>query len=101
MGCKPIDASESGDGLSVLATTVLNPKAFIYCLAMVPMNAKPHVLGGFWIVLLGITATTGSLWLLFGKRLRAGRWTADKVTGAALVGFALMLLRPLIAAAAI
>ncbi|RWM31578.1 hypothetical protein [Mesorhizobium sp.] len=101
MASNPINVSEGGDSLSVLATTALNPKAFIYCLAMVPMNAKPHVLGAYWIVLLGMTAATGSLWLLFGKRLRGGRSMADKVAGAALLGFALLLLRPLLAAAAI
>ncbi|WFP65010.1 hypothetical protein [Mesorhizobium sp. WSM4904] len=99
MASNPIDVGESDGSLSVLATTVLNPKAFIYCLAMVPIDAEPQVLGAFWIVLLGMTATTGSLWLLLGKRLRGGWRITDKIAGAALLGFALLLLRPLLAAA--
>ncbi|MDX8530796.1 LysE family transporter [Mesorhizobium sp. VK25A] len=105
MASNPIE--ESGDvsgrrhGLSVLATTALNPKAFIYCLAMVPMDGGPEKLGIFWLALVGITAITGSLWVLLGKRLRGGRRVADKVAGAALLGFALLLLRPLLIAAAI
>lgn len=97
MASSSIDISQR-DGLSLLATTALNPKAFIYCLAMVPMNAGPNELGIFWLMLLGITAITGSLWVLLGKRLRGGRRIADKVAGAALVGFALLLLRPLLVA---
>jgi threonine/homoserine/homoserine lactone efflux protein len=101
MASNSIDASQRRDGLSVLATTALNPKAFIYCLAMVPIAAGPIELGIFWLVLLGITATTGSLWVLLGRRLRRGKRIADKVAGAALVGFALLLLRPLLIAAAV
>ncbi|TIQ07598.1 hypothetical protein [Mesorhizobium sp.] len=97
MASSSIDISQR-DGLSVLATTALNPKAFIYCLAMVPMDAGPDELGIFWLVLLGITAITGSLWFLLGKRLPGGRRIADKVAGAVLVGFALLLLRPLLVA---
>ncbi|CDX53194.1 conserved membrane hypothetical protein [Mesorhizobium plurifarium] len=89
------------DGVSVLATTALNPKAFIYCLAMVPMDAGPNELGIFWLMLVGVTAITGSLWVLLGKWLGGGRQIADKVAGAALVGFALLLLRPLLIAAAV
>jgi threonine/homoserine/homoserine lactone efflux protein len=96
-----IDVSQRRDGLSVLATTVLNPKAFVYCLAMVPMDAGPGNLGIFWMLLVGTTALTGSLWVLLGKRLRGSRRIADKVAGAALVGFALLLLRPLLIAAAV
>jgi threonine/homoserine/homoserine lactone efflux protein len=68
---------------------------------MVPIAAGPIELGIFWLVLLGITATTGSLWVLLGRRLRRGKRIADKVAGAALVGFALLLLRPLLIAAAV
>ncbi|WP_434723557.1 hypothetical protein [Mesorhizobium sp. RIZ17] len=101
MGRNPMKISERGDGLSVLTTTALNPKAFIYCLAMVPMGAGPGVLWISWIVLVGITAATGSLWILLGKRLLGGRRIADRVAGAALLGFALLLLRPLLAVAAL
>jgi hypothetical protein len=68
---------------------------------MVPMGAGPGVLWISWIVLVGITAATGSLWILLGKRLLGGRRIADRVAGAALLGFALLLLRPLLAAAAL
>lgn len=95
-----IDASEDGDSLSVLVTTALNPKAFIYCLAIVPVGARPHELGIFWIVLLMTTAATGSMWLLLGRRLNGGRQMADRVAGAVLIAFALLLLRPLITIAA-
>lgn len=98
MASNSIDVSQRRDGLSVLATTVLNPKALIYCVAMVPMDAGPNELGIFWLMLLAITAITGSLWVLLGKRLGGGRRIADKVAGAALVGFALLLLRPLVIA---
>ncbi|MDG4875302.1 hypothetical protein P9273_09355 [Mesorhizobium sp. WSM4935] len=95
MASNPIDVSGRRDRLSLLATTALNPKAFIYCLAMVPMGAGPDELGVSWLILVGNTALTGSLWVLLGKRLRGGRRIADKVVGAALVGFAMLLLRPL------
>ncbi|RWC51094.1 MAG: hypothetical protein EOS55_00470 [Mesorhizobium sp.] len=94
-----IDASEDGDSLSVI-TTALNPKAFIYCLAIVPAQVRPYELGFFWIVLLVTTAATGSMWLLLGRRLNGGRELADRVAGAALIAFALLLLRPLIVVAA-
>ncbi|MGX7876763.1 hypothetical protein ACVDG5_032490 [Mesorhizobium sp. ORM6] len=68
---------------------------------MVPMDAGPDDLGIFWLMLVATTAITGSLWILLGKRLGGGRRIADKVAGAALVGFALLLLRPLLVAAAI
>ena len=58
-------------------------------------------LGIFWLMVPGITTITGSLWVLLGKRLRGSRRIADKVAGAALFGFALLLLRPLLIAAAV
>lgn len=101
LACDPADVPQRRDGLSVLATTALNPKAFIYCLAIVPMNAGPNDLGISWMMLVGITAITGSLWILLGKRLRRGRRIADNVAGAALLGFALLLFRSLLSAVAI
>lgn len=101
MASNSIDAFGRKDSISVLATTALNPKAFIYCLAMVPMDATPRDLGLFWLVLVGITAITGSLWVSLGRQLRASRRIADKVAGAALVGFALLLFRPLLIASAL
>ncbi|MFD2055411.1 hypothetical protein ACFSQT_20825 [Mesorhizobium calcicola] len=100
IGSGRIDASEDGDSRSVLVTTALNPKAFIYCLAIVPVDARPYELGFFWIVLLVITAATGSTWLLLGRQLNGGKEMADRVAGAALIAFALLLLRPLLAMAA-
>ena len=101
IGTDRVNASDGGDSLSVLATTALNPKAFIYCLAIVPVDAGPYELGLFWIVLLVTTAATGSMWILLGSRLNGGKKAADRVAGAALVLFALLLLRPLIAVALI
>ncbi|RAZ91012.1 hypothetical protein DPM33_12095 [Mesorhizobium hawassense] len=101
MASTSIDGSERRDSLSLLAITALNPKAFIYCLAMVPTDAGPRELGIFWMTLVGITAVTGSLWVLLGRQLRQRQRIADKVAGAALLGFALLLLRPLLAAAAL
>lgn len=91
-----IGTSKEGDAISVLATSVLNPKAFIYCLAIVPMDVGPRALGIFWIMLLMITAATGSAWLVLGRRLGEDARMADRVAGAALIAFALLLLRPLI-----
>ncbi|WP_245466815.1 MULTISPECIES: hypothetical protein [unclassified Mesorhizobium] len=95
-----IETSQSGDSLSVLTTTALNPKAFIYCLAIVPIDAEPRMLGIFWTVLLVTTSATGSLWVLLGSRLSRGKQIADRVAGTALIVFALVLLRPLMALAA-
>lgn len=91
-----INVSKNGDAISVAATSALNPKAFIYCLAIVPMNTEPRALGMFWIALLVMTAATGSVWLLLGRRLSGGKTTVERVVGAALIAFALLLLRPLI-----
>lgn len=91
-----IGTSKEGDAISVLATSALNPKAFIYCLAIVPMDVGPRALGIFWIMLLMITAATGSAWLVLGRRLGEDARMADRVAGAALIAFALLLLRPLI-----
>jgi len=91
-----IGTSKEGDAISVLATSVLNPKAFIYCLAIVPIDVGPRALGIFWIMLLMITAATGSAWLVLGRRLGEDARMADRVAGAALIAFALLLLRPLI-----
>ncbi|MER8781223.1 hypothetical protein NKH60_08205 [Mesorhizobium sp. M1006] len=91
-----INASKNDDALSVAATSLLNPKPFIYCLAIVPMNIEPRALGIFWIALLGITAATGSVWLLLGRRLSGGKRLVERVVGAALIAFALLLLRPLV-----
>ena len=91
-----IDASKDGGAISVLATSALNPKAFIYCLAIVPADAEPPALAIFWIVLLMITAATGSVWLLLGGRLGEDGRITDRVAGTALIAFAMLLLRPLI-----
>ncbi|RWE35213.1 MAG: hypothetical protein EOS78_19005 [Mesorhizobium sp.] len=91
-----INAAKSGDAISVAVTSALNPKAFIYCLAIVPMNIEPRELGIFWIALLVMTAASGSVWLLLGRRFCGGKTLAEKVAGAALLAFALLLLRPLI-----
>ncbi|MER8429514.1 hypothetical protein [Mesorhizobium caraganae] len=91
-----INASKSGDAISVAATSALNPKAFIYCLAIVPLNTEPRALGVFWVALLMMTAATGSVWLLLGKRFSGGKRMVERVSGAALIAFALLLLRPLI-----
>ena len=96
-----INASKSGDAISVAATSALNPKAFIYCLAIVPINIEPRALGIFWVALLVMTAATGSVWLLLGRRFSGGKRMAERVAGAALVAFALLLLRPLIPLVAI
>ncbi|MER9436527.1 MULTISPECIES: hypothetical protein [Mesorhizobium] len=96
-----INASKSGDAISVAATSALNPKAFIYCLAIVPMNTEPRALGVFWIALLVMTAATGSLWLLLGRRFSGGKRMAERVVGTALIAFALLLLGPLIPLVAI
>ncbi len=96
-----INASAKSDALAVLATSALNPKAFIYCLAIVPTDVALRVPGIFWIVLLMITTATGSAWLLLGRRLGEDGRVADRVAGAALIAFALLLVRPLIAATAI
>jgi len=88
--------SNEGDAISVLATSVLNPKASIYCLAIVPIDIGPRALATFWVVLLMITAVTGSAWLVLGRRLGEDGRMADRVAGAALIVFALLLLRPLI-----
>lgn len=93
---KRADATGNGGGVSILATTVLNPKAFIYCVAIVPMDIAAAARGIAWIVLLVITATTGSMWLLLGRRLSGGKRIADTIAGAALIAFALLLVRPLI-----
>ena len=96
-----INVSQNGDAISVAATSALNPKAFIYCLAIVPMNVELRALGIFWVALLVMTAATGSLWLLLGQRFSAGKRMAERVAGAALVAFALLLLQPLILLVAI
>ncbi|WP_202324519.1 hypothetical protein [Mesorhizobium sp. 113-3-9] len=93
---KRADATGNGGGISILATTVLNPKAFIYCVAIVPMDIEAGARGMAWIVLLVITAITGSIWLLLGRRLSGGKRIANTIAGAALIAFALLLVRPLI-----
>ncbi|TGQ05916.1 hypothetical protein [Mesorhizobium sp. M2E.F.Ca.ET.219.01.1.1] len=90
------EATENGGGISILATTALNPKAFIYCVAIVPMDIEAAALGIAWIALLVTTAVTGSMWLLLGARLSGGKRIADTIAGAALIAFALLLVRPLI-----
>jgi threonine/homoserine/homoserine lactone efflux protein len=96
-----INVSKNGDAISVAATSALNPKAFIYCLAIVPMNIEPRTLGIFWVALLVMTAATGSVWLLLGRRFSGGKRMAERVAGAALIAFALLLVRPLILLVAI
>ena len=101
LGCRLIavkraDVAESGGTISILATTALNPKAFIYCVAIVPMDIEAAALGGAWIALLAVTVITGAMWLLLGGRLRGGKRMADTIAGAALIAFALLLVRPLI-----
>lgn len=91
---KRADATESG-GISILGTTALNPKAFIYCVAIVPMDIGAAALGIAWIALLAVTAITGSMWLLLGGRLSGGKRMADTIAGAALIAFALLLVLPL------
>lgn len=95
------NASKNGDAISVAATSALNPKAFIYCLAIVPMNIEPRALGAFWIALLMTTAATGSLWLLLGRHFGGTKRMAERVVGTALVAFALLLLGPLMPLVAI
>ena len=96
-----MNVSQNGDAISVAATSALNPKAFIYCLAIVPMNIEPRALGAFWIALLMTTAATGSLWLLLGRHFGGGKRMAERVVGTALVAFALLLLGPLMPLVAI
>ena len=95
------NVSKNGDAISVAATSALNPKAFIYCLAIVPMNIEPRALGIFWVALLVMTAATGSVWLLLGRRFSGSKRMAEGVAGTALVAFALLLVRPLIPLVAI
>ncbi|ESW64318.1 hypothetical protein X773_32950 [Mesorhizobium sp. LSJC285A00] len=96
-----MNVSRNGDAISVAVTSALNPKAFIYCLAIVPIDIEPRALGIFWITLLVMTAATGSVWLLLGRRFSGSKRMAERVAGAALVAFALLLLRPLIPLVAI
>ncbi|WP_292455871.1 hypothetical protein [Mesorhizobium sp.] len=98
---KRAEATKNGGGTSILATTALNPKAFIYCVAIVPMDIEAAALGIAWMALLVITAVTGSMWLLLGGRLSGGKRMADAIAGAALIVFALLLVRPLIPLSAI
>ncbi|WP_292560398.1 hypothetical protein [Mesorhizobium sp.] len=95
MAARRAEATENGGGISILATTALNPKAFIYCVAIVPMDIEAAALGIAWVTLLVITAVTGSMWLLLGGRLSGGKRMADAIAGAALIVFALLLVRPL------
>lgn len=60
------------------------------------MNIEPGALGIFWIALLVMTAATKSVWLLLGRRFTRGKRMAERSVGAALIAFALLLLRPLI-----
>lgn len=101
LAAKRAEATENGGGISILATTVLNPKAFIYCVAIVPMDIEAVALGIAWMALLVITAVTGSMWLLLGGRLSGGKRMPDAIAGAALIVFALLLVRPLIPVSAI
>lgn len=96
MAARRAEATENGGGISILATTALNPKAFIYCVAIVPMDIEAAALGIAWIALVVITAVTGSMWLLLGARLSGGKRIADTIAGAVLIAFALLLVRPLI-----
>ena len=100
LAARRAEAIENG-GISILATTALNPKAFIYCVAIVPMDIEMAALGIAWVTLLVITAVTGSMWLLLGGRLSGGKRMADAISGAALIAFALLLVRPLIPLSAI
>ena len=93
LAARRAEAIENG-GISILATTALNPKAFIYCVAIVPMDIETAALGIAWVTLLVITAVTGSMWLLLGGRLSGGKRMADAISGAALIAFALLLVRP-------
>lgn len=95
------NVSKNGDAISVAATSALNPKAFIYCLAIVPMNIEPGALGIFWVALLVMTAATGSVWLLLGRHFSGSKKMAERLTGTALIAFALLLLRPLMLLVAI
>jgi NhaP-type Na+/H+ or K+/H+ antiporter len=45
--------------------------------------------------LLLVTLATGSVWVLLGRRLGDDGSLADRVAGAALIAFALLLVRPL------
>ncbi|MGT2466205.1 hypothetical protein ACVOMV_16015 [Mesorhizobium atlanticum] len=101
LAAKRAGATENGGGTSILATTALNPKAFIYGVVIVPMDVEAAALGIAWMALLVITALTGSMWLLLGGRLSGGKRVADAIAGAALIVFALLLLRPLIPLSAI
>jgi threonine/homoserine/homoserine lactone efflux protein len=101
LAAKRAGATENGGGTSILATTALNPKAFIYCVVILPMDVEAAALGIAWMALLVITALTGSMWLLLGGRLSGGKRVADAIAGAALIVFALLLLRPLIPLSAI
>jgi hypothetical protein len=65
------------------------------------MDVEAAALGIAWMALLVITALTGSMWLLLGGRLSGGKRVADAIAGAALLVFALLLLRPLIPLSAI
>ncbi|RUV45068.1 MULTISPECIES: hypothetical protein [unclassified Mesorhizobium] len=94
------NTSKKADAITVFATSAINPKGFIYCLAMVPTDAKPQALGVYWVVLLATTAVTGTFWILLGSRFSGGRTTVDWVAGAALIAFAVLLLGPLIPLAA-
>lgn len=95
-----INLSGQGDEISVFVTSALNPKAFVYCLAIVPTDIGVRAQAIYWIVLLVITAATGSVWVLLGSRLVDDGRLADRVAGAALVAFAVLLLRPFIASIA-
>ena len=64
--------------------------------AKVMRQVATHGRTTFWVVLLMITAVTGSAWLVLGRRLGEDGRMADRVAGAALIVFALLLLRPLI-----
>lgn len=90
-----ISSPREGGGISVLTTSAINPKAFIYCLAIVPTDSGPRSLAIYWIVLLLVTLATGSVWVLLGRRLGDDGSLADRVAGAALIAFALLLVRPL------
>ncbi|WP_246691133.1 MULTISPECIES: hypothetical protein [unclassified Mesorhizobium] len=76
-----ISMPRAGGGISVLTTSTINPKAFIYCLAIVPVDSGSRALGVYWVVLLLITLATGSVWVLLGKRLSDDGSLADRVAG--------------------